>query len=105
MPVVQNVGALDSNTEYSPARENVAAITRAALLLGLSVRQVTSQGEAMIIAFRSGRQCADVECFEDGDALAVTYNQNGEPRCWDVSLDDDGIKDTLRTIQRYISQS
>ena len=105
MPVVQDVGTLDTITEYSPARENVAAITRAALLLGLSVRQVSSQGEAMIIAFRSGRQCADVECFNDGDAVAVTYNQHGEPRCWDVNLDDDGIQDTLRRIQRYISQA
>lgn len=105
MTVVQEVGTLDRGTDYSPARENVAAITRAALLLGLSVRQVTSQGEATIIAFRSGRQCADVECFDDGDAVAVTYNQHGEPRAWDVALDDDGIQETLRKIQRYISQS
>lgn len=104
MTVTQELGIHNFDTDFSPARANAAAITRAASLLGLPVMQVTSQGEATIIAFRSGRQCADVECFEDGDAVAVTYNQNGEPRAWDVDLDADGIVETLEKIRRYIHQ-
>jgi len=105
MTVVQDVDTLEVTTDFSPGRANAAAITRAASLLGLPGMQITSQGEAVIIAFRSGHKFADVECFDDGDAVAVTYNHHGEPRAWDVDLDDAGIMNTLQTIKTYMSQS
>jgi hypothetical protein len=98
----QNVGG-GFVIDVAAARINAEAIAQAASLLGLPAGKTSAREYGCVIVFRAGHRCGDVECFDDGEAVAVTYDQNGMPRTWDVDMDPEGIQATLRQIQRYIS--
>ena len=89
--------------DMAPARVSAESIARAAALLGLPAGEVSSLSHGYVVAFRAGRRRGDVECFDDGEAVAVTYDHHGLPRAWDVEMNDDGIRQTLEQIRRYIS--
>lgn len=110
---LQRLSALESLatdwSAYGTAPPNAVAMNIAKRVLGQldnvgfqPTRIDPSEDEGVCIAFRNGDNYADVECFNNGDILAVTSNAKARSRrVWDVSKQ--GLGQSIAQIRKFIS--
>ena len=54
------------------------------------------------ISFMFGKKYADIECFNEGDILAVTSDRQGNPDVWEVEASTLGIKSAIEKIRVFL---
>jgi hypothetical protein len=70
---------------------------------GLEPTRVSASVEGGVaISFVKNGKYADVECLNSGEILAVTYEKNGAPDVWQVSLDSDNMALSASRIRKFI---
>ena len=61
----------------------------------------SAEGGAAVCFVREDKY-ADVECFNNGDVLAVTSGDGRDPEVWEVGAESDSVERTLKKIRDYI---
>ena len=97
----------DSYGAEPPNAAAVSALRRILLQVsrvGLEPAKIapSAEGGAAVCFVREGKY-ADVECFNNGDVLAVTSGDGRDPEVWEVGAVTDAIEQTLKKICAYIS--
>lgn len=109
---VEALGDVPANwNSYGAAAPNKLAISHVRLVVeqamsaGLSPSAVvpTSEGGAAVI-FRNGRLHGDIECFNDGEILALATTGTEEPEVRPVSTDAHDIAQVLEWIRGAIGR-
>ena len=78
-------------------------VLRALLHENLVPTQVSPSVENGIgISFSRHGKYADIECFNNGDILAVTSNGSGDPNVWHVGPNDEDIRHAIEYIRRFL---
>lgn len=95
----------DSNGAQPPNSLALAHLEKILSLLPLSdliPAQISASAEGgAAISFLGADQYADIECFNDGDILAVTSIGRAVPDVWEVSPDN--LFDALSKIRDFLS--
>lgn len=65
-------------------------------------RVLPSAEEGVGVSFASGEKRAIIECFNDGDVVAVTYEDDGEPRVWEVGSSEVDLREAVDHIYDFI---
>ena len=62
-----------------------------------------STDDAVCIGFWSGSRYADVECFNDGEILAMTHDRGySEPEIWEIQAME--LPHTINKIRRFLEK-
>lgn len=95
----------DSYGSPSPSPESVAiaaVIVTASFDANLPPTAVVPSAEGGVgIVYRRDGKHADIECFNDGEIVALTAHQDGPPHTWTVSPDE--IDSTIRSIRDFFA--
>ncbi|HEX6900699.1 MAG TPA: hypothetical protein VF789_13320 [Thermoanaerobaculia bacterium] len=71
---------------------------------GDGVRLSPSVEGGVSIVFRTpDKRYADIECFNDGEVLAITSDPASEPVVWPVNLATGDIRDTIGRISHFLN--
>lgn len=94
---------------YGAEPPNETARNTAERVLGLlrrmsvpPARVVASAEGGVGICFVHEDRYADLECFNDGEIVAVSYRGTDEPDVWDVTPQDESIKAAIEKIRAHI---
>jgi hypothetical protein len=72
--------------------------------LGERIRLSPSVEGGVSIVFKTpDKRYADIECFNDGEILAITSKPASEPVVWPVNLATGEIRDTLGRISNFLN--
>lgn len=72
---------------------------------GLSPTRITPSVENGIgISFISDNRYADIECFNEGDILAVTSDGQGNPEVWEVEATMLGLTFAIEKIRVFLQR-
>lgn len=95
--------------EADPPNETALENARQALLLFLGsesplpVRVAPSaEGGVTLVFSWGGSKYADIECFNDGEVLAITSEPGQEPTIWPLALDKEGFDIALERITTFL---
>lgn len=96
----------DSYGAEPPNAAAVSALRRILLQVsrvGLEPAKIapSAEGGAAVCFVREDKY-ADVECFNNGDVLAVTSGGGRDPEVWEVGAESDSVERTLKKIRDYI---
>lgn len=73
--------------------------------IGFSPARITPSVENGVgISFISDNKYADIECFNEGDILAVTSDGQGNPEVWEVEATTLGIKFAIEKIRVFLQR-
>ncbi|HEX6864516.1 MAG TPA: hypothetical protein VF414_16930, partial [Thermoanaerobaculia bacterium] len=61
------------------------------------------EGGVGIVFGTAGQRYADIECFNDGEVLAITSEPDAEPVVWPVNLEPDSLRQTIRRITAFLN--
>ena len=94
---------------YGAEPPNAAAISALRRILlhvsraGLEPTKIapSAEGGAAVCFVREDKY-ADVECFNNGDVLAVTSREGQDPEVWEVGAETHAVEQTLEKIRAYI---
>ncbi|HEY4575426.1 MAG TPA: hypothetical protein VIJ26_15720 [Thermoanaerobaculia bacterium] len=97
---------------YSAEPPSIEAIENARRILrvlwegevGAAIRLSPSVEGGVSIIFRSmDKRYADIECFNDGEALAITSDPRSEPVVWSINLAPDELRNALGRITTFLN--
>lgn len=73
--------------------------------IGFFPTRITPSVEnGVAISFIGNGKYADIECFNDGDILAVTSDGTGNPEVWEVEANTLGIKSAIEKIRVFLNR-
>lgn len=61
------------------------------------------EGGAGIVFRGAGKKYADIECFNDGEILAITSEPNAEPVVWSVNIDTESLREAIGRIAAFLN--
>jgi hypothetical protein len=61
------------------------------------------EGGVGIIFLGSSSRYADIECFNDGEILAITSETNVEPSVWPVDVETDSLRIAVDQITSFLN--
>lgn len=61
------------------------------------------EGGVGIIFGAAGQRYADIECFNDGEVLAITSEPGTEPVVWSVDTEPGSLRQTFRRITAFLN--
>jgi hypothetical protein len=67
------------------------------------VRVIPSVEGGVLLAFSNGARYADIECFNDGEILAVISAPEENPVIWPVSLDPGSLQASIQRIAAFLN--
>lgn|SRR3982751_680271 len=71
---------------------------------GAAIRLSPSVEGGVSIIFRStDKRYADIECFNDGEALAITSDPRAEPVVWPINIEPDELRDAIGRITTFLN--
>jgi hypothetical protein len=93
-------GAEVPNERARRAAESLITLLRS---MGMPPTRVVPSSEGGVgICFVDEDRYADIECFNSGEILAVSYRGTGEPNVWEVADEDDAIKAAIEQIRAHL---
>lgn len=61
------------------------------------------EGGISIVFSASSQKCADIECFNDGEILALTSESAGEPSVWSLNGGTGTLRRTIERISAFLN--
>jgi hypothetical protein len=61
------------------------------------------EGGVSIIFRTSDKRYADIECFNDGEVLAITSDPKADPVVWSVNIEPDKLRDAIGRITNFLN--
>ncbi|MGA2905946.1 MAG: hypothetical protein ABSD98_19135 [Candidatus Korobacteraceae bacterium] len=96
----------DSGAEppVEPAVSNASAFIDSFVDAGLIPDALTTSADGGVaICFVRSDRYADIECFNDGEVLAVRYSSTEDPKTWIVAQGPVAADATIQLLSTYLS--
>ena len=90
-------------TAITNARQVLGVLWSAGLASSIRAVSPSAEGGVGIVFAGSGRKYADIECFNDGEILAVTSEGTTEPSVWPLSLEAGTLRRAVETISAFLN--
>ncbi len=62
----------------------------------------SAEGGVALVFARDSSKYADIECFNDGEVLAITSEPAQEPTIWPLTPDEEGFRTALERITTFL---
>jgi hypothetical protein len=100
-PNWDSYGAEVPNESAKSTAEKVVALLRS---MSVPPTRIVASSEGGIgICFVHEDRYADLECFNTGEIVAVSYRGTREPHAWEVAPEDEAIKAAIEQIRAHFS--
>jgi hypothetical protein len=96
---------------YDASPPNETALRNGRIVLGFVHEQEESppvhvapsaEGGVLLVFSAGGPKYADIECYNDGEILAILSEPSGEPTIWRLTLEEEQLRTSFERIAAFI---
>ncbi len=62
----------------------------------------SAEGGALLVFSAGGPKYADIECYNDGEILAILSEPSSEPTIWCLTLEEEQLRSSLGRIAAFL---
>ena len=90
-------------TAITNARRVLGVLWSAGLASSIRAVSPSADGGVGIVFAGSDQKYADIECFNDGEILAITSEGTAEPSVWPLNGEAETLRHAIETISTFLN--